>query len=224
MLRLISLVPSVTETLSAWDRTPVACTRFCERDDLAHVGGTKNPAIDEIVALAPDLVIVDAEENRREDYDELVARGLDVHVLHVRDLGDVGPALASLALRVDVAWTEPTLVAGTPVRRSALVPIWRRPWMVLGTPTYGASLLEHLGVRTLTGTAGPYPTVSLDDAIACGADLVIAPSEPYPFGERQRPELERIAPTVFVDGKDLFWWGVRTPSAIERLAEQFASL
>jgi hypothetical protein len=66
--------------------------------------------------------------------------------------------------------------------------------------------------------------VSLDDAIACGADLVIAPSEPYPFGERQRPELERIAPTVFVDGKDLFWWGVRTPSAIERLAEQFASL
>ena len=55
--RVVSLVPSITETLSSWDVTPVACTRFCERPDLPHVGGTKDPDIDDIVALAPDLVV-----------------------------------------------------------------------------------------------------------------------------------------------------------------------
>jgi hypothetical protein len=47
--------------------------------------------------------------------------------------------------------------------------------------------------------------------------VVLAPSEPYPFGERQREELEAVAPVVFVDGKDLFWWGVRTKDAMARL-------
>jgi len=53
-MRIVSLVPSVTETLSAWGRTPIACTRFCERPDLPHVGGTKDPDIGRIAELAPD--------------------------------------------------------------------------------------------------------------------------------------------------------------------------
>ena len=60
MQRLVSLVPSVTETLSAWGRTPVACTRFCERDDIAHVGGTKDPSIDLIVATLARITDKDA--------------------------------------------------------------------------------------------------------------------------------------------------------------------
>ena len=57
----MSLVPSMTETLVAWGIPPVACTRFCEQPDLVHVGGTKDPAVDAIVDLAPDLVIVDTD-------------------------------------------------------------------------------------------------------------------------------------------------------------------
>ena len=59
-LRIVSLVPSMTETLVAWGLPPVACTRFCEQPELAHVGGTKDPDVAAIVSLAPDLVIVDA--------------------------------------------------------------------------------------------------------------------------------------------------------------------
>jgi hypothetical protein len=51
---------------------------------------------------------------------------------------------------------------------------------------------------------------------------VLAPSGPYPFTKRQLPELESVAPTVLVDGKDLFWWGVRTASALGRLAASLA--
>ena len=61
--------------------------------------------------------------------------------------------------------------------------------MALGAPTYGASLLAHLGVDTVFGDDGPYPETSLEEARARRPDLVIAPSEPYPFAERHRNEL-----------------------------------
>ena len=71
-MRVVSLVPSSTETLLALAADVVACTRFCEQPDLFHVGGTKNPDIDAIVELRPDLVVMDREENRIEDHDALV--------------------------------------------------------------------------------------------------------------------------------------------------------
>lgn len=215
--RIISLVPSLTETLSAWDRTPIACTRFCERDDLAHVGGTKDPDIERIVALKPDLVVLDAEENRLEDHEALLARNLNVHVLRVRSLDDVNPSMARLAELVGAAWKPLVVSASAPERRRAFVPIWRRPWMALGQPTYGASLLGHLGIQTVHEEYGPYPEVALDDVVRLRPDIVIAPNEPYPFAPRHLAELETIAPTTFVDGKDLFWWGVRTAGALSRL-------
>ena len=217
-MRIVSLVPSVTETLSAWDREPIACTRFCERPDLPHVGGTKNPAVDQIVELAPDLVVMDTEENRQEDHAALVDSGIAVYALSVRSLADAVSGVMGLAERVEARWRPPDLPPNRPVSARAFIPIWRRPWMALGLPTYGASLLEHLGIRTVFDADGPYPTVTLDDAAERLPDLVLAPSEPYPFSTRQAAELEPIGRTVFLDGKDLFWWGVRTEAALTRLA------
>ena len=224
LVRVVSLVPSITETLSAWDRTPVACTRFCERPDLAHVGGTKNPDIDAIVALEPDLVVLDAEENRREDHDELVARGVTTHVTRVRDLADLDPAMRELAGLVGATWTPPALGEPRPITRRAFVPIWRRPWMALGAPTYATSLLAHLGVANVLANEGPYPAVTLEEVAALAPDLVLAPSEPYPFGERHRRELEAVGPVHLLDGRDLFWWGSRTAGALARLEELIATI
>lgn len=218
-MRVVSLVPSVTETLLAWGIEPVACTRFCEQPALRHVGGTKDPDIAGVVALAPDLVVVNDEENRREDADALVAAGLDVHVVVVRTVDDVAPALAELAARVAVPFEPWTLPDPRPVTRRAFVPIWRRPWMTLNADTYGSSLLRLLGVDNVFADAAErYPTVSLEDAVTARADVVLAPTEPYPFGERHVAELSVVAPVELVDGKDLFWWGVRTPTAVERLS------
>jgi hypothetical protein len=93
--------------------------------------------------------------------------------------------------------------------------------MALGEPTYGSSLLRALGIGNVYRDA-PYPEVTLTDAAARHADLVVAPSEPYPFAERHRPDLEVVAPVRFVDGRDLVWWGVRTAGALERLAVALA--
>jgi len=217
---VVSLVPSVTETLLAWGLEPVACTRFCERPELVHVGGTKDPDVAAIVALAPDLVVVCDEENRRADADALDAAGVAVHSCSPRSVADVGPALAELAAAVGCVprEREPVVAVLAPLGLSTFVPVWRRPWMTMNADTYGSSVLGAIGVgNVFAGAEERYPTTDLDEVATRRPDVVVAPSEPYPFRERHVPELVAVAPTVLVDGQDLFWWGVRTPAAIVRL-------
>lgn len=247
-MRVVSLVPSVTETLLAWGIRPLACTRFCEQPGLTTVGGTKTPDIAAIVALGPDLVVMDEEENRIEDHAALQAAGVPVHVLAVRSVADVAEQLPALAERLGVSWTAPAMPPAPEPAVRAVVPIWRRPWMVLGRATYGGSLLACLGVAVVSPAGrGPYAEVSAEELRTLGsADVggaqhgrgagddgsgadggagavVLAPSEPYPFGPRHRDELEQAGPVAFVDGKDLFWWGVRTAGAHERLGRTLAA-
>jgi len=95
--------------------------------------------------------------------------------------------------------------------------------MALGAPTYGSSLLARLGVANVFDGRGPYPEIELSEATSLDPDVVLAPSEPYPFTKRQLPELESVAPVLFVDGKDLFWWGARTRGALDRFRDLFSS-
>lgn len=217
--RVVSLVPSLSETIASWDIAPVACTRFCGRPDLEQVGGTKDPDVARIIALDPDVVLMDTEENRLEDHDALLSAGLEVHATSIRSVEDVDVQLATLAERLGTRWDPVAIHPAPSPRRSAFVPIWRRPWMALGSPTYATSLLGHLGIANIFADRGPYPSVTIEAASARHPDLVIAPDEPYPFGERHRYQLERVAPVVFVDGADLFWWGSRTPAAMEALGD-----
>jgi ABC-type Fe3+-hydroxamate transport system substrate-binding protein len=219
--RVVSLVPSVTETLLAWGVTPVACTRFCEQPDLPHVGGTKDPDVARIVELRPDLVVLCVEENRREDADALTEAGIATAALSIDAVADVAPALRMLAGLVGVdpdGVEEVDRSAPVDERLRAFVPVWKRPWMSLAGGTYGSSLLASIGVDNVFADADDrYPTVTLEEARARRPDLVLAPSEPYPFRERHVPLLAEVAPVVLVDGQDLFWWGVRTPAAAARL-------
>lgn len=219
-------MPSATETLLAWGIEPVACTRFCEQPALTHVGGTKDPDVAAIVDLRPDLVVVDEEENRKQDADALAAAGLVLHVLAIRSVADVGPAMAGLAAAVGADPPPPLdLPPVGPPRMRAFVPIWRRPWMTLNGDTYGSSVLAALGVANVFADhTDRYPTIELGDAAARQPDVVLAPSEPYPFKERHVAELAEVAPVILVDGQDLFWWGGRTAGALARLGAQLAGV
>ncbi|MGH9227617.1 MAG: helical backbone metal receptor [Acidimicrobiales bacterium] len=222
---MVSLVPSVTETLLAWDVIPVACTRFCEQPDLPHVGGTKTPDVAGIIDLRPDLVVLCVEENRREDADALSDAGVATAALSIDGVADVAPALRTLAELVGVDPDRVEEIDRVPPtgddRLRAFVPVWKRPWMSLAGGTYGSSLLAAIGVDNVFADAEDrYPTVTLESAGARRPDVVLAPSEPYPFGERHVPLLDGVAPVVLVDGQDLFWWGVRTPAAAARLRRQ----
>ena len=214
---------------------PVACTRFCEQPDLPAVGGTKNPDVEAIIRLAPDLVAVNDEENRVEDAEALGDAGLRVHSMSPRSVADVGPAVVALgdAIGADVPavfaapdwdrWLEEQLASAASPRRRSAVLVWRRPWMTTNADTYGSSLLELLGVdNVFAGEQERYPEVALEEIAVRRTDLVLLPDEPYPFKARHVEELEAAvddAAVRLVDGRDLFWWGVRTPAALARLRD-----
>ena len=229
--RVISLVPSITETIMAWGVTPAGVTRFCEVPGIETFGGTKNPDIEAIVAARPDVVLMDREENRRPDAEALMAAGVEVVATDVRSLADVAPALQRLATAVGLPTAPepgPACDAGPGAaggRRRVWVPIWRRPWMTVGRETYATSILAAAGLdNVFADSADPYPAHELATAAERGAEVVLAPTEPYHFTEKHRAELEQVAPVVFVDGRDLFWWGTRTPGAQRRLAELAGAL
>lgn len=228
-MRVVSLVPSSTETLRALGVDPVACSRFCEQPDLPHVGGTKNPDIDAIREMGPDVVVLDRQENRREDAEALEAAGLRVWVSDVDDVAaalDVVDGLADL-VGVD-APARPDFDHHVANPLPVLVPIWRRPWMAIGPATYGASLLGQSGFVTVTGADDPhYPELDFEAVRGEAPVAVLVPSEPYEFRDEHLDELRtalRVARVLRVDGRDLFWWGVRTPGALVRLREQLDAL
>lgn len=193
----------------------------------ARVGGTKNPRVADVVALAPDLVLVNTEENRAQDMVALREAGL---ALWVTDYESVQAALAGLAemllalglgrpgwlQEAAAAWRTP--FAGE--RRRALVPVWRRPWMALGRDTFAGDVLRRLGVdNVLAGSVDRYPRVVVSDLPP--HDVVVLPDEPYAFAADDGPEaFER--PAKLVSGRHLTWYGPSLAEARAVLTRQLA--
>ncbi|QCX75380.1 vitamin B12-transporter protein BtuF [Streptomyces sp. YIM 121038] len=222
--RVVSLVPSLTEAVAVTvPGALVGATAWCSHpadlDDLgvARIGGTKNPDVPAVVALAPDLVLANEEENRPADLAALRAAGLEVLVTEVRGLEQAfrelsralaacgGPARPRWLAEAEDAWDDPPRQAA---RLRAAVPIWRRPWMVLGRDTFAGDLLARLGVdNAWAAHAERYPRVPLDELRAAGPDLVVLPDEPYRFTPDDGPEAFAGTPAALVSGRHLTWYG-----------------
>lgn len=224
-LRVVSLVPSLTEAIAVSGRELlVGATDWCsEPGDLAvaRIGGTKNPDVAAIVALAPDLVVANEEENRAADLAALRAAGLTVRVTEVRTLpeafaelarlltGDLGLARPEWLDAAELAWQE--LPERAPVR--AVVPIWRRPWMVLGRDTFAGDVLRRLGVELIHADhRDRYPAIPIGELLAARPELVVLPDEPYRFTAEDGPEAFPGIPAALLSGRHLTWYG---PSLVE---------
>ncbi|MBC6459441.1 cobalamin-binding protein [Actinomadura sp. HBU206391] len=225
MRRVVSLVPSLTESVAATaPGVLVGATDWCTHPaglDVVRVGGTKNPDVERIRLLRPDVVLANEEENRAADLDSLRAAGIAVWVTVIRDLGEALVSLRRMLTAIcdrpappwladaERAWSRP---APWP-RRTAVVPIWRRPWMVLGRDTFAGDVLARLGVDGLyAGHAERYPKVALTDLRAARPDLVVLPDEPYRFTAEDGPESFPGLDVALVSGRHLTWYG---PSLVE---------
>jgi ABC-type Fe3+-hydroxamate transport system substrate-binding protein len=231
--RVVSLVPSLTETVAATAPSLLAgATDWCSHPaglDVPRVRGTKNPDLDLIRALGPDLVLANEEENRPADLAALRAAGLPVWVTVVRTLDQ---ALVSLRRMLTVAcrvpapgWLDAAAAAWAAVRpgppRRAVIPIWRRPWMVLGRDTFAGDVLARLGVGNLyAGHADRYPKIPLGQIQAAGPDLIVLPGEPYNFTASDGPESFPGTDCVLVSGRHLTWYGPSLVEAPQLLARQ----
>jgi ABC-type Fe3+-hydroxamate transport system substrate-binding protein len=235
--RVVSLVPSLTEALAV--TAPgllVGATDWCTHPaglDVARIGGTKNPDTARIVALRPDLVVANEEENRAVDLNALRGAGVAVWVTEVRTLDQ---AFSSLERLLTTAcglprpqWLDDARQAWAAVPaqgepRLAVVPIWRRPWMVLGRDTFAGDLLRRLGVRhRYADHEERYPAVPLDELRASGADLVVLPDEPYRFTATDGPEAFPGLPAALVSGRHLTWYGPSLCEAPTVLGAQLAA-
>lgn len=234
----MSLVPSLTETVAEVGRGDrlVGVTDYCDAGaprDARRVGGTKNPDVAEVAALAPDLVLANAEENRAADLYALRAAGLRVLATFPRTVADVPPLLRTVgaALAADQAGdrlarrVEDALAAARHPpgpRRRVLIMVWRKPWMAAGADTFAADLLRCCGLDVPLDAGGDrYPRIRPGDAALTDLDLVVLPSEPYAFGPADLPALHALTggvPAAFVDGRLLTWHGSRTATALESLA------
>ncbi|WP_174535200.1 helical backbone metal receptor [Micromonospora chalcea] len=235
-MRVVSLVPSLTEAVAATrPEVLVGATDWCTHPaglDVARVGGTKYPDLDRVLALKPDLVLLNEEENRLADAEALRAAGVPVRVTFPRTvpeaLDQLGELVVALGAPAELPWLTAARRAwaalGTPERvRTAVVPVWRRPWVVLGRDTFAGDVLARLGVvNDWAGDAKRYPRPALDELRARSPELVVLPDEPYRFTADDGPEAFPGVPAALVSGRHLTWYGPSLAEAPALLAAQLA--
>lgn len=221
---VVSLVPSITEALAATrPEALVGATDWCTHPaDLAvtRVRGTKNPNLDVIRSLEPDVVVANKEENRELDVRRLRESGVTVWVSDIETVPAAFEAYDELFDQV-LRWPRPDWLeearalwsgAPPPVRARVAVPIWRDPWMVVGARTFTGDLLRRLGFENVYGDAdGRYPKAEVGEIDRSGADVILLPDEPYVFTADDGPEAF-TTPTRLVSGRLITWYG---PSMIE---------
>ncbi|OIJ64533.1 helical backbone metal receptor [Streptomyces mangrovisoli] len=232
-MRAVSLVPSLTEAVAVTlPGVLVGATDWCSRPpelSVTRVGGTKNPAVERIRALRPDLVIANEEENRAPDLAALRDAGIEVLLTRVRELPEafteLDRVLTACGARgrprwldtAQAAWERPPVLAP---RVRAVVPVWRRPWMVLGRDTFAGDLLARLGVdHVFRDHPERYPAVPLPELLAAAPGLVVLPDEPYRFTADDGPEAFDGLPCALVGGRHLTWYGPSLSEAPRVLGE-----
>jgi ABC-type Fe3+-hydroxamate transport system substrate-binding protein len=219
--RVVSLVPSLTETLfdlGAGDSV-VAITDFCIFPpdlDRPRIGGTKNPRVEEIRALRPDLVHMNLEENLRRHADA-IEQFAPVFVTEPKSVDDVASMIEQLGeihdCRERAAELTHTLreeQRSLPKREFTFTcPIWKNPWMWCGGDTYVSRLVEAAGGRNVLQRHTRYPQLAVEDVQAMRPDVVFLPDEPYLFTETDAAEMNARVIGPF-PGHLFTWHGTRT--------------
>jgi ABC-type Fe3+-hydroxamate transport system substrate-binding protein len=249
-VRIVSLVPSLTETLHEFGvgGSLVGVTKFCIHPDTARetasvIGGTKNPDLDVIAQLRPDLVVADEDENRPEHLASLREAGIHVHTTRIENVNDVARELRAIGalvgrgheaekaaadLQEDAARLRAASALLAPI--TVFVPIWKRPLMSMGGRTYMSDLLAVGGGRNLFEDATKkYFEADADEIRARKPDAVLLPTEPYRFRESDRGFfVERfdvpLESVRVVDGEAFTWFGTRTRAALPVIADAVATV
>jgi ABC-type Fe3+-hydroxamate transport system substrate-binding protein len=230
--RVVSLVPSLTETLfdlGAGDDV-AGITDFCifpENVNKPRVGGTKNPHIEEIRALAPDLVYVNLEENL-ERHAQAIEAFAPVFVTEPKTVDDVAELITTLGVihdrndRARELNDELAQERGHVASFTFAVPIWKKPWMWCGGDTYVSNLVESIGGRNVLHDETRYPSLSLEQVLSLNPEVVFLPDEPYVFSADDAAEITSARVIGPFPGHLFTWHGTRTILGLRFLRDCFA--
>lgn len=233
--RIVSLVPSLTELLIdlGLKSRLVGRTRFCvepegDVEDIPVIGGTKNPNLEEVKELDPDIVIGNKEENRREDLTYLAAH-TEVEITNIRTVEDALITHYELGEKLGVAQKAQelneeisTLFENRPDERpqQTIYLIWKDPWMGVGHDTYIHDVMQQWNLTNATGYTSRYPSITMEEMQNLNPELILLSSEPYPFKQKHADSLKSDFPDtriMTIDGKWFSWYG-------SHMAKAFGSL
>lgn len=253
--RIVSLVPSITELVCdlGLERELVGRTGFCIHPwetvrRVPKVGGTKDVKMEKVRELRPTHVIVNVDENLREDAEALADFVPEVVVTHpleprdnlalYRQLGGIfgrEEEAEALCEEFERAYARAAADGGRPAE-DVLYLIWRDPWMTIAPDTYISRTLALFGWRTQPAEAfvacqpevdkgrTRYPEVDLADC-AGKVERVLLSSEPFHFKERHVDEVAELVPGAavsLIDGEMTSWYGSRAIAGLDYLADYTA--
>lgn len=237
--RIVSLVPSQTELLCdlGLEESIVGITKFCVhpfhlKSVKAIVGGTKNVKYDTIMALQPDIIIANKEENTLEIVEEL-QKFCPVWVTDIRTIEDNLQMIADFGQlfnkrteaqkwrdKIEFAYRDfQNFAKGIEVKKAAYF-IWANPYMVAGKDTFINEMMRLNRLENIYADRDErYPEIIIQKmGIQGDPDYVFLSSEPFPFKDEHAFELGRHthhAKTVFVDGEMFSWYGSRILKAFD---------
>ncbi len=231
-MRIISLVPSITELLYdlGLEENLVGITKFCVRPthllrQISHIGGTKTLNIDAIRMLQPDLIIANKEENVKEQVEALEA----LCPVLLTDVPDYASALSMIktigeatsrieAAKNIIAQIQKACSAHeqtkhqTSVRPRAAYLIWQNPYMSIGRDTFAHSMLSMAGFTNVFADRLRYPKLTESEIRDARPDAIFLSSEPFRFRQKHLPIYRQISPeaqVILVDGEAFTWYGSR---------------
>lgn len=240
--RIISLVPSQTELLFdlGLENEVIGITKFCVHPEewfrnKTRVGGTKQLNLEIIRQLRPDLIIANKEENVKEQIDEL-EKDFPVWISDVSNLDDAFVMIKQVGLITNKEHQANKIINQIKENFSRLQTpnsrlrtaylIWQDPYMTVGGDTFIHAMMKKAGFENIFSDKKRYPEITIEELQTAGCQLIFLSSEPFPFKEKHRGELQKKLPgtkVFLVDGEMFSWYGSRlqfAPAYFQHLYDQ----
>ena len=237
-LRIISLVPSLTELLydlGLKDRI-IGQTIFCIHPSIyfsnaTKIGGTKKVNIEKIRSLKPDLIIANKEENDKNQI-ELLSKEFPVWISDINTIEDslhmiqsIGEITGTVAISSQMKASirekiKNYRLMNFPIKKVIYL-IWNDPYMAVGRDTFINSMLSEVGFENLI-TSERYPEIGIESIKGLNPDLVFLSSEPFPFKEKHAKKINQFLEkekSVIVDGEMFSWYGSRMLKSFDYFKE-----
>lgn len=227
--KIISLVPSITELLFELklEEETIGITKFCVHPaewlkTKEIIGGTKNINIKKIIALKPDLIICNKEENVKEQVEELSK----MFSVFVTDVNNYEQALQMIHIIGRITNREKEAIKITTNIENAFVRylpntekkittaylIWQKPYITVGGDTFINEMMTKMGLQNIYAGINRYPQININDLQEKMPQVILLSTEPYPFKEKHVSALKSILPNsaiLLVDGEMFSWYGSR---------------
>ncbi len=243
--RIVSLAPSVTETLFALGVGPrvVAVSDYCDYPPevrrLPKIGSFLDPSIEAIVAQRPDVVIGVPSPGNHEAVAALQTLGIRVDVSDPEHLADLAPVTRMIAAAAGVPEAGERLIAelergmdavrarvATQPPRRVLMAIGQDPLVAVGTTSFLGELIVAARGVNVAPPGNPWPHVNVEYVIARDPEVIIDSSMGTEEGSSAARYWERLPSLAAVRDKHVYAFrdyralrpGPRLPAAFEDLA------